>query len=215
MKARSCNMKKKLLTGILALSMFCTGCNSTPNNQEDQNIESSQKDTKKEKPKESDSKSRKKADNKDSAPKDSTPKEISIGDAIKTKDYKIRIKNIEFSYDVLPDDTSSFYTHYPADSGKVFIHIDTNVKNKQKQNARCDSIMTVTANYNDGYTYTAQAIPEDSKTGFTYANITSINPLETLGVRFLIDVPQEVEESDKPLFLIFKVGNNEFKYVMR
>lgn len=201
-------MKKKLLTGILSLLVFCTGCNNATNTQPNKSIESSQKETKK-------GKQTKNADNKDSAQKTKAPKEISIGDVIKTDDFKIRINNIEFSYDVLPDDTSAFYTHYPADSGKVYIHIGTNIKNKQKQNAQCDSIMTVTANYNDGYTYTAQAIPEDSKTGFTYANITSINPLEILGVRYLIDVPEEVKESDKPLSLTFKVGNKEFKYVMR
>ncbi len=47
------------------------------------------------------------------------------------------------------------------------------------------------------------------------ANITSIDPLQTLGVRFLIDCPQEVEESDRPLLLTFLVGNEEYNYTMR
>lgn len=142
-------------------------------------------------------------------------KTISIGDIITTDKFEVTINNIEFSYDVLPNDTSAFYMHYPADSGKVYIHIDTDVKNLQKQNIVCDSIMNVTADYDNGYTYTSQAIPEDASLGFNYANITSIDPLETLGVRYLIDAPQEVDESDKPLFLIFDVDGNKYQYTMR
>lgn len=140
---------------------------------------------------------------------------VSIGSVITTDNYEIAIKNIEFSYDVLPDDISGYYTHYPADSGKVYIHIDTDIKNLQKQNIACDSIMTVTADYDNGYTYTSQAVPEDATLGFNYANITTIDPLETLGVRYLIDAPQEVDETDKPLFLIFNVDGNKFQYTIR
>lgn len=127
---------------------------------------------------------------------------------------ELTIKKIELSYNVLPKDTSSFYTHYPADSGQVYIHIETDVKNIQKQNLNCDSIMEVEADYNDGYKYSSMTVPEDSS-GFTYSNITSIKPLETMGIRFLIDCPEEIEKSDEPLFLIFKLDNQAFKYSIR
>lgn len=140
---------------------------------------------------------------------------IQIGDIIKTDKVEITINNIEFSYDVLPDDTSGLYTHYPAESGNVYIHIDTDVKNLQKQNLNADEIMSVEADYNGGYTYRDNPIPEDSSTGFTYANITSIKPLESLGVRFLINCPQEVEGSDNPLSLVFTVDNQKFGYTIR
>jgi outer membrane murein-binding lipoprotein Lpp len=140
---------------------------------------------------------------------------IQVGDTIKTDRAEITIKKVEFSYDILPDDIGSFYTHYPADSGNVYIHIDTDVKNVQKQNLGADEIMKIEADYNDGYTYTSSPVPEDSTTGFTYASITSIKPLESLGVRFLIDCPQEVEESEKSLTLTFMVDKEEFIYEMR
>jgi len=141
--------------------------------------------------------------------------EIKEGDTIKTDRMEIKIKKIEFSYNVLPDNTDGFYTHYPAETGHVYIHIDTDVKNIQKQILNCDGIMVVEANYNDGFTYSSFAVPEDASTGFTYANITSIDPLQTLGVRFLIDCPQEVEETDNPLFLIFNVDKQKYKYIIR
>lgn len=140
---------------------------------------------------------------------------LSVGDVITTDRMEITIKKIELTYDVLPDDTSGFYTHYPADSGNVYIHIDTDVKNLQKQNLNCDDIMTVKADYNNGFTYKSMPIVEDPSTGFTYANITSIKPLESKGMRFLIDCPQEVEETNNPLFLNFNVDKQEYKYIIR
>ncbi|ACZ09687.1 Uncharacterised protein [Sebaldella termitidis] len=142
-------------------------------------------------------------------------KTLKIGDTIKNSKAEITIKKIEFSYDVLPDDTSGFYTHYPAESGNVYIHVDTDVKNIQKQQLGADEIMTVTADYNGGYTYSAEPIPEDSQTGFTYANITAIDPLKTLGVRYLLSVPQEVEETQNPLKLIFEIEGEKYEYTMR
>lgn len=144
-----------------------------------------------------------------------TVKTIAPGEVITTDKAEITINKIEFSYDVLPDDTSSFYTHYAAESGKVYIHIDASVKNLQKQDLSCTDIMSVTANYNQGYTYKSYPIPEDSTTGFTYANITSIKPLEKRGVRFLINCPQEVEQSSNSLILTFNVGTEKYEYTMR
>lgn len=142
---------------------------------------------------------------------------ISVGDTIQVDGMEIEIRKIEFSYDVLPDDTSSFYTHYEADKGAVYIHIDTEVKNLSKQNLKCEDILSVKANYNNGYTYNSQVIPEDSSTGFTYAIITSIDPLKSLGIRFIISCPEEVEESDNPLYLIFQLNESKdnYRYTIR
>lgn len=151
----------------------------------------------------------------ESSGEQSTDTFIQIGDVITTDNKEITIKNIEFSYDVLPEDTSGFYTHYPADSGKVYIHINADVKNLQKQNLECDKIMEVTANYNNGYKYESMVVPESSTTGFTYANITNINPLETMNVRFLIDCPDETSTSSESLVVNFKVDGSTYAYTIR
>lgn len=142
-------------------------------------------------------------------------KDIKLGESIDTDSFTLILNKVELTYDVLPDDTSGFYTHYPADSGKVYISIDVDVKNTQKQNLNCDEIIEVYADYNDGYIYNASPIVKDSSTGFTYANISRIDPLETKGMKYLIDCPEEIETSQNPLFLIFKIGNGEYKYVIR
>ncbi|MCI8370911.1 MAG: hypothetical protein HFI75_00655 [Lachnospiraceae bacterium] len=139
---------------------------------------------------------------------------ITVGSTITTNDMEITINKAELTYDVLPDDTSGFYSHYEADAGNVYLHLDTNIKNLAKQNLSCDKLGTVTADYNGGYTYTGQAIPEDSTTGFTYANITSIKPLETLGVHFIFKCPQEVAETQNPLFITFEPSNSSDRYII-
>lgn len=223
-------MRKYLSTlVILVLCMVLSGCNST-----DSNLENTIKTLKNENSQLKNENDELKAqieamsksdngsssetvdsDEATSAKNENKVTKIEIGDTIKNDKVEINIKNIELSYDVLPDDTSGFYTHYQSDTGNVYIHIDTDVKNLQKQNLECDKILTVAADYNDGFTYTGFAVPEDTSTGFTYANITTIKPLETLGVRFLIDCPQEVEESDNSLYLTFKVDKNNYIYVIR
>jgi len=147
--------------------------------------------------------------------KEDDVKTFKIGDTIVTDTSEITINNIEFSYDVLPDNVSGMYTHYAAESGKVYIHIDTDVKNIQKQNLPVDKIMKVKVDYNNGYEYRGAPIPEDKTLGFTYANITDIDPLETLGVRFLVNCPQEVEESENPVVLFFDINGEQYRYDMR
>lgn len=142
---------------------------------------------------------------------------LKIGDTIKSDSMEVTINKIEFSYDVLPDDISGFYTHYEADSGKIYIHIDTDVKNLAKQNLNCDKIMTVKADYNKGYIYKGLTVPEDAITGLTYASIATIDPLETLGIRFIIECPEEVVDSDNSLFLTIQLHGTKdiYKYTIR
>lgn len=141
---------------------------------------------------------------------------IQIGETVETKNYEFTLKKVELSYDVLPDQKSSYYTHYAADAGKVYIYVDVDIKNTGKQNLQCDDIYSVKADYNDGYTYDGFAIVDDSDMGFTYANISSVTPLETLGVPTLIDCPEEVETTDNPLYIIITMKDgSRYKYTIR
>lgn len=142
-------------------------------------------------------------------------KSIADAQTINTDNFDLTLNKVELTYDVLPDDTSGFYNHYPADSGKVYINVDVDIKNNQKQDLQCDKIITIVADYNNGYTYNANPIVEDPQLGFTYANITSITPLESKGMRYLINCPQEVEQSQNPLFLTFNINGEKYKYTIR
>lgn len=202
---------KFVILAVLALSV--TACSSDDN--QDSQIAKLQKENSSLKAEIAELKANNVSESIESSAQENDLTEINIGDIISTENKEITINNVEFSYDVIPDKTDTIYSHYQADSGHVYIHIDTDIKNLQKQNLPCDEIMDVVADYNNGFTYNAFPVVEDSTTGFTYANIEAIKPLETLGMRFLIDCPQEVEESSNPIFLTFKVDGKNYKYTIR
>lgn len=151
-----------------------------------------------------------------SASVENGPAEIAVKQVYTIDDFcEFTIQSVTFSYDVLPDVQSGVYTHYQAEDDKIYLDIDIDIKNLQKESLMCDSIATFTLDYNDGYTYTAFAVVEDSTTGFTYANITAIDPLETKAMRYLVDCPIEVYTSDHPLFLTMQAGNKTFHILLR
>lgn len=194
---------KKVLIGVLSLLVLTVsvGCRNSNNSQKQVTVEqpSQEVETQIETPKQEETKIQ----------------EIKIGDKITTKNMEIIINDISLTYDVLPDDTSGFYTHYAAEAGKVYICVDADVKNTAKQQLPCDELGEVFADYDDGYTYSSFVIVDDTTTGFTYANISSIDPLATQGIKWLIECPQEVEESDKSLFLEFEFDGEKLVHVIR
>lgn len=142
-------------------------------------------------------------------------KDLKIGELIKTNDFEITIKKIEFSYDVMPDNTSSFYTHYPAKKDKVFIHIDTDVKNIGKRDLPVENLYSIFVDYNNGYNYTGKLVPETNDGDFSYDNMVSIKPLETIGVRGLVECPKEVEESKNPVEIKLNIDNTIYRYKIK
>lgn len=132
------------------------------------------------------------------------------GSELESDNLDVKIKYIKFTEDILPDNTKDFYTHYPADKGKVFLEIDTDVKNNNKQKILVEKIGRINVDYNNGYKYDGWLIPEDSQTGFSYASIESIDPLEKLGVRWVVNLPEEVEKSNKPLKITLTIGDEQY-----
>lgn len=144
------------------------------------------------------------------------PKSIAIGETVVTTNYEFTLKKVELSYDVEPDNPPSYYSHYAAESGMVYLHIDADIKNTQKQNLECDEVYQVKADYNGGYMYSGFAVAEDDDGDFTYANITSISPLQTLGVHNLVSCPQEVETSTNSLKITIVMSDEtEYEYIIR
>lgn len=141
---------------------------------------------------------------------------ITIGQTISTENYEATLNKVELSYDVQPENPPSYYNHYPAESGQVYVHVDMDIKNLQKQDMECDEIYSVVVDYNNGFTYKSFAVAEDTDGDFTYANITSVTPLQTMGVHALVDCPQEVETSSGLLYItITFMDGSQYKYVIR
>lgn len=148
-----------------------------------------------------------------------TPKPIqtiSLGEKITTDSFEFTLNKVVLSHNVEPDNPPSYYTYYAASDGQVYIYVNASVKNLTQQNIRCDGVYSVTANYNNGYKYNGFNIVSDTDGDFTYANINSINPLQTMGIHCLVDCPQEVETAENPLNLTIKLRDGkEFLYTIR
>ena len=142
--------------------------------------------------------------------------EITPGQTVTSKDFEFTVNKVVFSHKVEPDVKPSYYRYYDAESGHVYIYVNAKVKNLQQSSVESDEIYSVTADYDNGYTYSGFNIVNDSDGDFTYANITSLDPLQTNGVHCLIDCPEEVETSEKPLVLTFQFKDgSKYIYKMR
>ncbi len=142
--------------------------------------------------------------------------DITIGQTVSSDKLDFTLNKVNFSYKVEPDNPPSWYTYYDAPENQVYIYINAKVKNKQKQAIEADEVYSVTVDYDGGYTYRGFNIADDTDGDFTYANITSVEPLQTLGVHCLVACPEEIETSDKPIILTITLKDgSKYKYQMR
>lgn len=141
---------------------------------------------------------------------------IEIGKTIKTEDYEFTLNNVELTYEVKPQNTSSVYTSYKADSGKVYIHIDGEYYNTSKRDVCIRDLPVATADYDDGYTYKGSAVVDKGDNSFTWASSYVVcTPLETCHYHCLIECPEVVDKSDAPLFFNIEIGNTSYRYDIR
>lgn len=137
---------------------------------------------------------------------------IILGETIQTEYNDYTFKNVVLSYEVIPSEHGTFFTKYTPDQGNVYIDITVDVKNNEKSSVKCDTILNIIADYNDGYTYKGFATVETGSSGFSYAMSESINPLETKTLRYLIQCPKEIDETDNPLFFSMTLDGNDYVY---
>ncbi len=129
---------------------------------------------------------------------------VGIGDTIKTEYFEYKIENVEFTYEVLPPNTSGVYTSYPAEQGKVYLHMKGKLKNLMKRDIRIDETFTPVAIYGDGYVYNGFVIVEDDNSFDWGSSYSAGAPLETSGVRILVEMPSEVENTNENVILSLK-----------
>ena len=100
------------------------------------------------------------------------------------------------------------YTSYPAESGKVYVHVDGEVYNTSKRDIDIGSLPIPTADYDSGYTYTGFAVVDDGDNSFDWVtSYTACTPLETCHYHGLVECPEVIDGSDAPLFVTFKLAD--------
>ena len=145
-----------------------------------------------------------------------TVQSLDIGDTVTTDDYEMTLVSVGFSYDVLPSDTSGYYRHFPADSGKVYINVVADVKNTMKRDITLSELYSCAGIYDGDYTYSGFTAVDDGDGSFLEFNSdVAAVPLATCKVHSLIECPAEVDESDKPVTVQFKIGSEKYEYKLR
>ena len=143
--------------------------------------------------------------------------EITLGQTISTKEYDFTLNDVSLTYDVMPSNPPSYYHHWPADTGYVYVYANVSIHNTSKKNLACDEVYRAKAFYGDGYTYNGFTVAEEPDGDFTYSNIREVSQLETKGVHCLVSCPEVVDtDAESPLYLVFTMSDKmEYKYTIR
>lgn len=143
-------------------------------------------------------------------------KTIALGDVIETDDFTFTLNNVELTYEVKPQNTSSYYTSYPAESGKVYIHVDGSYYNKGKTDVHIRDLFTPTADYDNGYTYSGFVVTDEGDNRFTSFSADVVcTPLATCHYHGLIECPKVVDGAEAPLVVYFQIGADTYQYTIR
>lgn len=140
---------------------------------------------------------------------------IALGETILGADYEFTLTNVTLSYEVLPPNTSSVYTSYPADSGKVYIDVSADLKNTMERNIRIDELFTVSACYDGKYQYPGFTVVGDDNQFIWASSYTAALPLETCQAHGLIECPVEVDTSGKSVVVTIVIDGVSYEYALR
>lgn len=138
-------------------------------------------------------------------------KTIAKGDVLEEEDFaKLEFKGAMYTDDLMPSNTSGFYTHYQVDSSEnTYLVVKMNLTNYQSSGRNLESFVGVKATYMDKYTYDGFMVVEESdKAGFD--SYCDLSPLAEHKAFVLIEVPKTVTENDAVIELSF--AGQEYLY---
>lgn len=139
---------------------------------------------------------------------------VSMNEEVNLADVaSFRLLKTNFTADVLPPNTSGFYTHYEVDdpANDTYFVVYCDITNDSASAIGADDMISIKAIFDGKYEYNSNmALEEKDGTGFDYANITSIEPLETRKGVFMFEIPKKVQNMSVELSIYFY--GNEYSY---
>ena len=156
------------------------------------------------------------ADETEEAAETKTSGAVIDGETVVTKNAEFYVDYSNITSDVMPPQPGSWYSHYEAESGKVYVDFCVAYKNTSSSNVGADDVLSAKLTYAGKYEYGGfSMIEEESRSDFTYSNITSIAPLSTEYVHYLFEVPEEVANSSETVEISFSIDGNSYTYTVR
>lgn len=134
------------------------------------------------------------------------------GVTISDETVEFTVTDVFTTNDLKPPKPDSYYSHFEADAGNLYLVLQCNVKNLMGTDLEYDKIAGVTCTYQGKYNYSSTTVfTEDEGADLSsYASINSMKPLEKNTVYYLITIPEEAKNG--PLEIQVFVANQFYKY---
>ncbi len=141
-----------------------------------------------------------------------------------SKGEKITTETTEFIFDgysitkkVEPNTSESYYHYFEASTGNEFIDMKFTIKNLQNSDIEQDAVFdSASIIYDNEYEYYASFVTVEKNGDFnSFTSIYGISPLETMKYHLLVEVPNEVKESEKSLKIVITIGEDTFECALR
>ena len=141
---------------------------------------------------------------------------LSLNTTVSTPEYDFTIDTVEFTYELKPRNTSRMYSSYPAESGKIYLHVQGSFYNSSRRDLRLSDLPVAKVNYNDGYYYEGFALVPDGDNRFDWVSTYVVcTPLNSCQYHCLVELPESVAQSDAPLFFTMQLGGDVYRYDVR
>lgn len=141
-------------------------------------------------------------------------KQMKVDDTIITQDWEITLKGTEFSQDVIPPTPDTFYTHYQIkDTTNTYLVVKLNMKNISTIALYADNNISLKAIYDNKYEYTGfTTLLAQDNSDFDYTNITSIAPLTSRTLYYLVEMPKNITEDEKNIEIQLTAYQTKYTY---
>lgn len=148
-----------------------------------------------------------------------TPKiqEIKLNESITVPDFcEFNIKDIVFAKELYSSNPAEYYHYYESkDPEATYLDIRILLKSLLPESKEVSDFIDIEIIYNNKYKYKAYPLAEKPD-GSDFDSFAYIDPLRKLLTHSFVEVPLEVSmETQKPLYLIIKANDKEYKYIVR
>ena len=141
------------------------------------------------------------------------PDSFNMGDSIViTNDFELKMKSMEFTPKIVPDDPTTFYSSFEVDDPEnTYFHTVFEVKNLRPSQEVADQIMTVTLLPENKTGYLCAAAVERNG-DFYLSDDAVVFPLATDTIHYLTEVPLAMADAHKPAAVQITVNGHALTY---
>ncbi len=140
---------------------------------------------------------------------------VNIGDTVSSGDTEYTLMNASLTDEIVADWTEIKQVHKASGSNTI-VQLDIDIKNMGTQNITCGKGLVGQAFYDNGqYKYSGAWVIKDASKGFITSDSEEILPLETKSIIMAIEIPEEVQNGDKDLYVIFGPKEKPLMYKIK